>query len=117
MTDMLLVFTAPVPGRETEYNDWYTNQHVPDIVALPGFARAQRFRSADADANLDAVTAGPPAPYLAVYEIVDGQIETAKASLAAAMTQNSWELSDAIQPGAILWYYTAASNPVDAPPA
>jgi hypothetical protein len=103
----MLVFTMPVAGRENEYNEWYTQQHLADVVALPGFARAQRFRS------LDPVGDGaPPRPYLAVYEIADGQVETAKASLAAARAEASWELSDAVAPGAVIWYFAAASDPV-----
>jgi hypothetical protein len=40
----LIVFTDPVEGREDEYNDWYNNQHLSDVVAVPGFGSAQRFK-------------------------------------------------------------------------
>lgn len=40
----LVVFTDPVEGREDEYNDWYNNQHLSDVVAIPGFGSAQRFK-------------------------------------------------------------------------
>ncbi len=40
----MLVFSDPVSGREHEYNDWYTGRHLADIVALPGFTAAQRFK-------------------------------------------------------------------------
>jgi hypothetical protein len=29
---------------EDEYNNWYNNVHLDDVVSLPGFVRAQRFR-------------------------------------------------------------------------
>lgn len=32
------------PDREDEYNDWYTNQHLADVVDVPGFVSAQRFK-------------------------------------------------------------------------
>ena len=37
-----LVFSDPVAGKEDEYNKWYSEQHVPDIVAVPGFVSGQR---------------------------------------------------------------------------
>ena len=31
------------PAREKEYNDWYDNVHLPDILATPGFITANRY--------------------------------------------------------------------------
>src|ERR1700722_2675536 len=39
-----LVFANPIPGREVEFNDWYSNVHMGDLVQLPGWTGAQRFR-------------------------------------------------------------------------
>jgi hypothetical protein len=39
-----LVFTKPIDGREQEYDDWYQNTHLQDLVAVPGFRSARRFR-------------------------------------------------------------------------
>jgi hypothetical protein len=55
----LLVFSNPVEGREQEYNDWYTNRHIHDIVKLPGFVSAQRFE----------VKGEAPHRYLAIYDM------------------------------------------------
>ena len=44
-----IVFTNPVEGKESEYNDWYNRQHIPDVLNIPGFVSGQRFRLADAD--------------------------------------------------------------------
>jgi hypothetical protein len=38
----------PVEGREDEYNDWYSNTHLADVLKVPGFLTAQRFRLAPA---------------------------------------------------------------------
>jgi hypothetical protein len=62
---LCLVVTQPVGGREREYHEWYDNQHVRDVVRVPGILSAQRF---------DAVESGPadesaPSRFLAVYEI------------------------------------------------
>ncbi len=59
----LIVFSEPVPGREAQFNDWYTNQHLSDVVAVPGFVSGQRFK-------LVQLGAGEfKHRYLAIYEI------------------------------------------------
>ena len=40
----MLVCSEPCGGRADEFNEWYTNQHLDDLVALPGFTSAQRFK-------------------------------------------------------------------------
>lgn len=58
---VLVVLTNPVAGREDEYNDWYTNRHLADVLKVPGFKAARRFKLAQDD---------PAAKwkYLAIYE-------------------------------------------------
>jgi hypothetical protein len=78
---LYLVRSNPVPGREREYGDWYTHRHLPEILAVPGFASAQRF-------VLSPVVRSPAmAPsrysYLAVYEIT-GDPKLAFEALAGA---------------------------------
>jgi hypothetical protein len=41
---VLVVMSNPVDGREDEYNEWYTNTHLPEVLAIPGFTAAQRFK-------------------------------------------------------------------------
>jgi hypothetical protein len=58
-----LVMTDPVEGREDEYNQWYNESHLDDLVRIPGIVAAQRFRLAH-------VAAGTVAnSYLAIYEV------------------------------------------------
>ncbi|NED90919.1 hypothetical protein G3I76_63920, partial [Streptomyces sp. SID11233] len=40
---VLLVFTDPQPGREEEFNAWYDEVHLPDVLGVPGYTAAQRF--------------------------------------------------------------------------
>lgn len=59
----MLVFSEPFEGREDEFNAWYTNRHLNDLVALPGFASAQRF-------TLHSVSMGSTLnKYLAIYDV------------------------------------------------
>ena len=39
-----LVMSDPLPGREFDFNDGYQNVHMGDLVQLPGWTGAQRFR-------------------------------------------------------------------------
>lgn len=62
-----LVFNGPAEGREADYNRWYDTQHAPDVVSIPGFVTAQRYRRADVQLR-PGTTICPP--YLVAYEIV-----------------------------------------------
>jgi hypothetical protein len=57
------VLTNPVEGREAEFNAWYDNRHVHDILRLPGLVSAQRFRLSPEQ------SAATPYRYLVLYEI------------------------------------------------
>lgn len=59
------VFTQPKVGQDEEFNTWYSNRHIYDLVAIPGIAAAQRFKL------LDAATAKETPDYLAIYEFSD----------------------------------------------
>jgi hypothetical protein len=59
----LVVLSDAQEGREDEFNDWYTNEHLDDIVALPGFRSAKRYR-------LRSLTMGAfTNKYLAIYDM------------------------------------------------
>jgi hypothetical protein len=44
MGGKLFVFSSAAEGRDDEYNDWYTNVHLGEVLALGPFTAAQRFR-------------------------------------------------------------------------
>ena len=49
------------PAREEEFNKWYNETHLPDVLEVPGVLRAVRYQRID--------TSGGQAKYLALYEI------------------------------------------------
>lgn len=58
-----MVFTEPVDAEhEAAYNDWYTTMHIPDVLAVPGYVRATRYRSFDGEREI-------AQRYLALYEL------------------------------------------------
>jgi hypothetical protein len=58
-----MVMTDPVEGREDEYNQWYNETHLPELVRVPGIVAAQRFRLTNALAGNVANR------YLSIYEL------------------------------------------------
>ena len=50
------------PEREDEFNDWYSNTHLPDMLEVPGMISATRWMSAE---NME----GEKRKYLALYEL------------------------------------------------
>jgi hypothetical protein len=63
-----IVFSNPTtPGQEDEYNRWYRDQHLPDVVSAPGWVHAQRFVLSDVQSTSKMQW---PYKYLAMFEIV-----------------------------------------------
>ena len=56
------------PVREKEFNDWYSDMHVPDMLEVPGMIRATRWVSAESKE-------GQHRKYLALYEMETDDIE------------------------------------------
>jgi hypothetical protein len=65
--NIYVVQSNPVPGREDEYNEWYTRTHFPEILRVPGMVAAERFVVSDLQRT------PPPAPpafrYIAIYDV------------------------------------------------
>lgn len=93
MSNVLIVLTNPVEGREDEYNEWYSDIHVREVVDIPGFISAQRFALSDSQM-------GPAGAhrYLAIYE-VEGDPGAALSALKAARPE--LRMSEALDTSAI----------------
>lgn len=88
-----VVMSDPVPGREDEYNDWYGGRHLSDVLAVEGFAAAQRFAFVPTDFSATA-----PHRYLALYEIEAERAEDAAAALRAALDLSRREEAEGREP-------------------
>ena len=120
--EVSIVFSKPVAGQESEYNHWYSNEHVPEVVGrLKGYNSGQRFRLADLD---------PPQPsayrYLAFYEISAERSRAsvgwlqkvgrpAAAAAAAAGHGKELSLSPALHDDRVTWIYSAVTRCFEAP--
>ena len=85
----MLVLSRPMPGKENEYNDWYQNTHLKQIVSLPGFVSAQRFKLA---VN---VSGDDGHPYMAIYEIETDDVDAAFQSVQTAAGDGAIAVSQA----------------------
>jgi hypothetical protein len=56
------------PATEAEFNEWYDNEHVPALAAVPGVLRARRFRATSANRR-----------YVALYHLVSPDVQATAA--------------------------------------
>jgi len=85
------VFTAPVEGQEDEYNRWYDEQHLSDVLRVPGVVAAQRYDLAHPGPG----GAEPAHRYLAIYEI-EGDPEVAVNGMMSRFLTDEMPGSDAL---------------------
>lgn len=97
----LIALTNPVAGREAEFDQWYDEVHLADVLKLPGVTGAQRFRLSDTQYR----TGPHPWTSMAVYEIEIDDISETFEALKAASGTDRMPLSDALQDERMVWIY------------
>jgi hypothetical protein len=97
----MLVFANPIPGKEVEFNEWYSNTHMGDLVQLPGWTGAQRFRIITNVTPRPSV-AGYGHGYLIIWDLEDTDANPALARMTAAIAGGKSRLGAAFNytPGA-----------------
>jgi hypothetical protein len=82
---VILVESRPSsPDREQEYNTWYDEVHIPELLALDGIVAARRLRPVDGDG-----------PYVALSEIEGEDLQAILDNMFANAGQ--LHMSDALQ--------------------
>jgi len=88
---VFVVFTEPVEGQDAEYNEWYSDVHIPDVLKLDGITAARRFKLASTE---------PPQeghrPYLALYEIETEDVSAIPGAIKLAVEEGRMPLSPAL---------------------
>ena len=118
---ILVVLSSPVEGREDEYNEWYSNVHLREVVEIPGFVSAQRFKLADAQliGILSEQEKGSRAygesdhRYLAIYEMEAESAEIALQTFREARPKLN--MSDALASALSVWTFSPITGIVRAP--
>lgn len=63
------------PAREAEYNAWYDDIDIPDVLAVPGFVRARRGIAQDISDVPAAGSGADKGTYVALYDITTNDID------------------------------------------
>ncbi|MBO9376219.1 hypothetical protein GG804_05530 [Sphingomonas histidinilytica] len=85
----LHVSSRALPGREEDYDRWYAETHVADMLALPGFLACDRYRQLGMDGQ-------PTGIFVALYEVETDDPAALLQSVFAAVP--TMRLTDAIDP-------------------
>jgi len=93
----MVVFTNAVEGKDKEYNDWYQNTHLKQIVSIKSFVQAQRFRF---QINIIPGSANP-ARYMAIYDIETDDINAALSAMSDHAASGRMSMSDSMAPPVI----------------
>ncbi len=81
MKHMVVVLTEPTEGNEQEFDDYYENLHLDEVLSSTGWQSAQRFKLVDEQGQ------ACPLPYLALYEAEAENSEEVLATLTATRSK------------------------------
>ncbi len=86
-----VVFSNPAQGKEAEFNRWYDEVHLGEVLEVPGFVAASRL-ALEADPEDEA----PEFGYLAIYEMETDDPGTVLDDLKARAGDGRLDMSDAL---------------------
>ena len=78
----MIVLTKHAPGREQEFNRWYDDVHVPEVLSVGPITGCQRFKISEAQMMPQEFH------YLAIYEFEGSAKEALDALMAASGSMN-----------------------------
>ena len=109
---LFLVLSNPSAGKEDEYNEWYDNVHVPEVLATPGMVSAQRYSLCETEIA-KASGAEPTHRYLCVYEM-KGDPDTVMASVGEAVASGAMHMSEALDlETSVMMFWTPRGSKVE----
>jgi hypothetical protein len=87
----LVIFSNARDGMDDEYNRWYVEVHMKDMLEVPGVRSGERFH---------AKTVGRQQPdyrYMAVYDVED--VDAVMREIMTRTADGRFRLSDSVDPG------------------
>lgn len=97
---LMVVLTNPkAPELEQQFNRWYTDIHIPEILKTPGFVGVTRYKVSDAQFLPGSESQGPR--YLAIWEIEADDVAAAATALQEQAINDGWILDDTVDPSSI----------------
>jgi hypothetical protein len=108
----LIVLTNPHAGQDRDYNDWYTQQHLRDVTAVPGYLSAQRFKLRHP------MGFEHKWQYLAIYEVETDDPDASVEALLSRQGTDAMVVSEALDlEGAVAGLFEPCSAVVQAQPS
>jgi hypothetical protein len=90
---LMIVGSNPTdPAHEAAFNEWYSDTHLDDVLAVAGFQAARRYSLSDARPMVG--TEASPFGYLAIYEIESDDLEQTGRDVQAALDSGAIPISD-----------------------
>lgn len=86
----LVVLSNCTEGGDAEFNDWYDNVHLPDVLRVDGFVSAQRF------AMSVPMSEGKHFKYCAIYNVETDDPQGALERLGSKAGTPEMELSETL---------------------
>ncbi len=80
-TGLLIVQMDVEPEWEEEFNRWYNEEHLPDLLKVPGFFGARRFVAEE----------GQP-KYLAFYEVESSDVLLSEPYTQLRTNRSEWKM-------------------------
>lgn len=106
----LVVLSNLTPGHdEDDFNKWYSDQHLADIVAIPGFTTAQRFKVVG-----NQVAGETLWRYLATYDLETDDPQGALDEMMRRVGTDQMPMSEGLDPGFYVTLYEAITPVVTA---
>ena len=78
LQSILVVHLNPLPGRDSDFDQWWTYVHIRDVMCLTGSLGVQRFRRHRHQLHHDAQTHIPHHEWLTIYEIANTRASVAE---------------------------------------
>lgn len=104
---ILAVYTNPADAaREDEFNAWYDEVHIPQVLALDGFVGATRHRLSSAQLG-----GGAEHKYVTFYEIDAPDVQAVLDGLSKSFASGAVTMSDAMSPGpVVVWEQLSSAS-------
>ena len=90
-----VVFSNPVAGREDEFNEWYDNVHIPELLTVPGMVSATRYALHQAAIYHAPGATAPEHKYMCIYEM-EGDVDEIMAAIRAGVARGAVHMSDSL---------------------
>lgn len=107
-THILIVHSAPLPGKQAQMEAWYRDTHLQEVLQLPGFVAARRYWLDDE------VLPGTAPRHIAIFELETDDVTSTIKGLTDAFPR--MVQPDAIDPQSLSQaVYRASGLSTDAP--